>query len=366
MELYNKTYDIMKSLPYWFSLRKKENADGLRLLNITGKEFNFIDSILKYAYGQCYINSVDLNATDIVYKIILPVIYNSNDIQKIYSSNTEVKITDSLSEFLGVHQDEYYYTDANPMDICYIDYTNNIIYFRNNYDADEENIYGKINIDIMIDKVKTKFVYTMHTHKIWNALDDYGHLLCETRYTWETNKYYINRIKDVFKNYANSSKEGFANGLARDLYLRHEEVWEDGSTDYIITRPMVLLNFIKVDGVKLPLDNVYISKEGNVILLKNDNYKNKRRIVSYISGLEIHQLFNKKDVKLMNELYNPDGTATNLLKYYCNLLQNRVPTFWGNFKWDEGYWNTSDEDVGSQGYIPNISDSKISGFKNYT
>ena len=50
-------------------------------------------------------------------------------------------------------------------------------------------------------------------------------IISEFNLDFKKNYDYKNRILDVFKNHANSTKKGLANGIARELGLRKFKVW---------------------------------------------------------------------------------------------------------------------------------------------
>ena len=97
----------------------------------------------------------------------------------------------------------------------------------------------------------------------------------------------------------------------------------------------------------------------------NDNKPHNNFIVSYRYGLEMHQLYNRNDIKLYNELFTIEGKPKTKLKQYINILNSESPIFWDNFHWNEHYWNQNEADVSGVGYIPNLYDGSIRGFKNY-
>ena len=181
----------------------------------------------------------------------------------------------------------------------------------------------------------------------------------------EKNAEYKLRLLDVFKNKANASKEGLINGIARELDLRTEVFIQDGAKPFLIKDPMVILNCIKADGKLIDLDKVFLTEDNFVYILGDPQFHGMPRTITYISGLEVHRLANEQDYKLRGRLFNVDNTATNLLKYYAGRIKSEVPIMWGQWKWDEGYWDVANENMSGYGCIPNIIDSKITGFKNY-
>jgi len=65
-------------------------------------------------------------------------------------------------------------------------------------------------------------------------------------------------------------------------------------------------------------------------------------------------------------MFHEDGQATDILKRWVNYINTVAPIMWGRFNWDEGYWDTISKDLTGLGYLPNIWDSSIEPWKNYT
>ena len=129
---------------------------------------------------------------------------------------------------------------------------------------------------------------------------------------------------------------------------------------------MIVLNSIKIDGEYVNPSRIFITAAGTVLIKAfNDNKPHNNCIVSYIYGLEMHQLYNRNDIKLYNELFTIEGKPKTKLKQYINILNSESPIFWDNFHWNEHYWNQNEADVSGVGYIPNLYDGSIRGFKNY-
>ena len=106
-----------------------------------------------------------------------------------------------------------------------------------------------------------------------------------------------------------------------------------------------------------------ISKR-NTVIIKDDNSP-KPQELSYVAGLELHALGNKKDYSLQRQLYKANGTATDLLKNYVAFIRSMVPIMWKQFAWDDGYWDTADEEMNGFGCLPNLADARIDGFSWY-
>jgi hypothetical protein len=356
------TKKIIKSLPYWFHIRKNsENSIGASFLNITGLQLDEIRYVIEYAYEQTKIDTVDVDFVDIVYKTVLPMSLNSKDITAVYSGSDSLVKADKLGRFFGIGLDGIKYAEMYGNNLYYTDTSRNILYVRNAYDADAINPDGKINFDIN----GVKYTKPLSLYHVWNFFDEFGLLLCCPRIHGERNREYKNRILDVFKNPAGAHKNGLMNGIARELDLRTTAVWEDATKDFIIEDPMVVLNSIQVDGNIIGEDSVYITDQNTVLIPGDPIAIDMSKEVSYISGIEMHQLHNRSDIKLYNELFNVDSTATDLLKYYKERIRAAAPIMWGDFKWNESYWDISDKELSGIAFLPSLHDGNINGFQSY-
>lgn len=356
------TEAILKKLPYWFKIKKNsKDSIGAKFLNIVGLELDDVRFILDYAYAQTYIDTADINQIDILYKAEIHDSVDVSLISGVHHSMGGLSKAETLPLFMGVNPDEL----RNPMiydkPYYFIDSSRKLLYVHQPYDKNMEDKNGRITV-IINDK---HYEYKLLLHHVWNFFDEFGMLVDCKRLQGEVNYDYKNRILDVFRNVSNSSRKGLLNGIARELGMRKYIVWEDGSKDLIINDQMITLNEIYVDGTVIPLREVFLNNNNEVVLLGNNKYKDIVRKVEYVSGIEMHSLSNKDDIPLYNELVQVDGTAKDLLKYYTERLKILAPIAWGDFVWNESYWDISDGENGGLAFIPNLYDSKIKGFKKY-
>lgn len=354
------TYNIIKKLPYWFSIKKHSaKSIGADFLNCIGLELDDIKFILEYAYRQCYIETTDLNQLDCLYKTFLDSDTNIEDIQEVGFSSMSLKKTTTLEDFCDLYPYKNSTDITKNIPYYFIDEERKIIYVHYPYDKNNEYKDGKIYVKINNKKIICKLSY----HHVWNFFDEFGMLLNCPRLNKESNENYKNRILDVFINPANSSKNGLLNGIARELNLRKYILWKDGSSDLIIEDHMIVLNKIEIDKKLVDLNNVYINNNNFIVLKGDPKYKNIQRKVSYISGIEMHSLNNENDISLFNELFNADGTATKLLKEYVEKINQKNAIKWNYFKYDETYWDNNTIKNTGFGYIPSIYDASIKGFE---
>lgn len=359
----NHTSILLDKLPYWFKMRKEsKNSIGADYLNIFGNTLDDALYTIDYAYKQCYIDFVDLKQIDFCYKAIIPMTDSVSNIEAIFANNTQLYEAGSLKEFFGIDMESIKNKPFHTFESYYIDYPRNIIYVRKKFNADAINNNGKIQI-----KYKGKdwpIQVKLVPHKVWNYLDELGELVSCPRLPEEPNLEYQKRIKDVFKNKANSSKDGLINGIGRELSIRRNLVWHDTSKNLELNDPMIVLNSIKVDNYYYPENHIFFAATGSVVLTPIEGMK-KDLEVTYVYGLEMHQLWNKEDTKLQNELFTVEGRPKQKLLQYINILNSESPIFWDHFHWNEHYWDQNKEDVSGVGYVQHLYDGSIKGFKNF-
>ena len=361
----NHTEDILSKLPYWFSMRKhSENSNGADYLNISGINLDDALYTIDYAYQQCYIDTVDLKQVDFCYKAIIPMPASVYDIESVFANNVGLTEAKTLKEFFGIDMHNIEDRSLHSFETYYVDYKRNIIYVRKKFTADAINNDGKLSIKYKNQDWPVQV--PLIPHQVWNYLDELGTLVSCPRLPEEPNIEYQKRIKDVFKNPANSTKNGLINGIGRELAIRRTLNWTDTKNNLELEDPMIVLNSIKVNGGYYPDTNIFFSGIGTVILTPTEEViRNKEVEVTYVYGLEMHQLWNEEDIKLRNELFTIEGKPKAKLKQYIDILNSDSPIFWDYFHWNEHYWDQNEEDVSGVGFIPNLYDGSINGFKNF-
>lgn len=353
---------ILEALPHWFKMRKEsDDSLGARFLNICGLTLDNVNYVLDYAYKQCYIETADIYQADFCYKSIIAMPFKSIDIQNVKANSIILKRAETLKEFFGIDlnnvEDRVLYTK----DLYYIDVDRNIIYVRQKYNADALHDNGKITVSY---KNGDEQEYDLIPHQIWNYFDEFGSLLSCPRIPEESNQEYKKRILDVFKNPAGASLAGLINGIGRELSLRKEITWKNPKDDLEILTPMIVLNSIRDDNGPISFERIMISEYGSVVL-KGDPDAEKETTVSYIHGLEMHQIWNKEDSIINNDLFTTDNVAKDYLKKLTIMINTVAPLFWNDFKWNEHYWNPNEKEISGTGYIPNLFDASMKGFENY-
>lgn len=381
------TNAILNSLPYWFKMRKgSADSIGARFLNVSGLELDDALFCLEYAYDQCYLSTCDIDQVDFCYKAVIPMPIRVSEVENVSANRNSLIKAKDLKQFFGVDQKGIRDVQDHSFEFYYLDKERNIIYVRNKFNIDALNENGKITLKWNGED----YTFSLQPHPIWNYFDEIGTLLSCPRIFGEPNIEYRARIADVFRNKASSSRDGLINGIARELSLRRNIVWMNPSEDIELVDPMVVLNSIKLNGEYLDMSRIFISEYGTVIL-KGDGTTTNPGDISYVHGLEMHQLHKARksgrrdvrmlingkatiikedydeypDIKFSNELFTVEGKPKQLLRNYINTIERESPIFWDHFHWNEHYWDMNDPGVTGVGFIPNLYDGSTKGFKAY-
>lgn len=352
------TKRMIEKLPSWSKIRRKPSkSNGAHFLEIFGLEFEEIESLLEFAKNQLYIPTSDLSQLGIIYKYELPSEFKSSYSIAVVGDGTYLEEAMSLTDFMKSHFTKTDYPEIYYNNLFMIDYDEKVVYTRKRYSKTDVYIYDETNEDAWYEDFDVELEY----HKVWNFIDEFGLLVDVSRYNWESNEAFKERILDVFKNPSNASKDGLLNGIARELSKRVVRKWSTPSDDFIIKDKMVAYNKIKLNGKYIPLNRIKLTDEG-YIAIKSDTTIPIDSEVSYVTGIELRTLHNKDDIAFKRMLYRPDGTGTKLLEKYVRLIKNKVPIEWGQFHWNIGYWDTSGEEYGGMSFLPSLLDAKIDGF----
>ncbi len=359
------TEKIRSMLPFWLQMRKQPaDSIGLQFLNFFGLQLDDVEYILNYAYKQTRIEDADTKFVDIVYKAILPSYYDMSTIQIISTKNELLSKADKLYDFFGLGYN-YGIIDNNIMqpDYYFLDTSNKIIYVREAYDIDDNYESGQITVELKDGTINT---FPLSLHQVWNYFDEFGALLSCPRLYGERNGKYKNRILDVFKSPANSTKKGLANAISRELGMRKHKVWKDTNEDFTIKDSMVIANLIKVKNEVVKEENILYTPEGYLVI-KALETNEKDVEVSYICGLEIKALIDHSDNKFNNETYYANGMVTDLMIKYVKNIKNNCSIMWNDFMYNEACWiqNSDEYTVDTFGFIPATYDSNIKGVADY-
>lgn len=354
---------ILNMLPYWFQIRKhSKDSIGARFLNICGLELDDLRYVIDYAYEQCYIGSIDIAQVDFCYKTVVPMPLKTSELKGVFANSAGLTRTDSIKEFFGIDQNGIRDKNLHSFEFYYVDEKRNIVYVRKKFNADAIHDDGKIRL---IFKDGTECTRRLIPHHVWNFFDELGALVSCPRIFGEPNFEYKKRIMDVFINPAGASKPGLINGIGRELATRRVIHWHNPSRDLELEDAMIVLNSINIDKQPVDPKRIFITEAGTVLIKAFEEDPPKHCHVSYVYGLEMHQLWNKEDIKLQNELFTVEGRAKEKLRQYINILNSESPIFWDHFHWNEHYWDQNEPNVSGVGYIPHLYDGSIKGFKSY-
>ncbi|OQY06933.1 MAG: hypothetical protein B6I28_05915 [Fusobacteriia bacterium 4572_132] len=349
------TYKIINNLPHWFKVRNNPEATKTgQFLNLMGMSYQELEEIINYIYDQNNLINANEEELNFIYKGFIPSsIKKTDDIE--ISSDTEIlkEITD-VKDFFNFSSAKVKFPELIISNPYYIDYSTNIIYTKKSYNKKIFLSVDSKTIEIMLNE-----------HKIWNIFDEFGHWFGLERNPNEDNYNYKTRILDIFKNEGNSSGIGLANALARELGMRINRTWDDGAKDFVIKEPMIIYNNIKVDGEIISEDEIVTNNEYDVILKGNEKYKNIKREVSYISGLEIKELNNKNDTTMYNRMHSTEETPSELKKEYAKTINSIVPLLFNSVKADVNEWNIGNVSNTGKGILETISDAPIEPFIKY-
>ena len=100
-------------------------------------------------------------------------------------------------------------------------------------------------------------------------------------------------------------------------------IWKNPERDLELEDAMIVLNSITVDGEPIDPSRIFLTAAGTVLLKAfKDKMIRKDCTVSYVYGLEMHQLHNREDIKLYNELFTVEGKPKSKLKQYIDILNS--------------------------------------------
>lgn len=355
---------IQDKLPSWMRMKKDKRSTGALFLNVIGMELDDVEFIVDYAYKQSYIESVNLNQAYEAFKTVLPANLHSDYIYKVQGDIYDLEETNNMVDFLtGLPDDGLQYREVFYNNPYFIDWKSRVLYTRKTYNVSEEHEEGMVVLDVFkengvhLETLKLPLRY----HHVWNFLDEFGYLLDTPRLYREPNRQYKRRILDVFKHPANSGETGLRNGIARELSLVRYETWKDTGNPLYLKYPRVDPNTIEINGESV--DSIYIrqTRRGRWAIEPMDNLGENAE-VSYVTGVEMHELHNKENYAFQNELFTARGTATPKLEHYVQRITDQVPIFWGHFKWDEGFWDIANAEMSGYGYVPAYADASIDGW----
>ncbi len=364
------TSNIVGKLPYWWKIKKKpQESIGAYFLNIVGMEIDEAEYVLNYALRQIHVLTADIGQADICYRTTLPASLNKDFLITIASVDAiQLEPAKTLDEFFSGFSTESTFTpELLLQNTYYIDWETKIIYTRHTYNIDDNHPEGQVQIAIYSQNGErlANENLKLSLHHVWNFFDEFGLLLSCPRIYGERNASYKERILDVMRFPGSANKYGMINGLARELLLKYKEVWHNGGKDLILRRPYLAEHTIMIDDRLIESYEYEIDSGGRVILLGDPLFEGYKRVVTYAAGIDLRLFWDMSDREFMNELFIPDGDATKRLRYYVQLVKDRVPIEWGQFRWNQGVWDSFDPSNSGTACIPSFCDGSVKGWENY-
>jgi hypothetical protein len=365
------TSRLIKRLPYWWKARRQPTeAVAGHFLNVVGLEFEDAKYILDYAMAQLHILTADIEQADICYKTSLPELVTKDNYITVSSiDGIQISPAKNLTEFFGGFST---LTAQIPelllQHTYYIDWTNRLLYTKFTYNRSEECPDGRVNVVIFKSdgNILGSSQLKLNIHHVWNFFDEFGLLLCCPRIRGERNIDYKERILDVMKHPGGASIPAMINGISREVLFRFKEIWNDGSKNFVLRRPYTAPHTIMIDGYHKVTESEYKIDGGHrVVLFGKKNQANIKSIVTYDAGVELRTFWYKNDLEFMKELYVPDGDASMRLRYYAQLIKDQVPIEWGQFKWNQGFWDSFLPTKSGRGCLPSFCDGSVKGWENY-
>ncbi len=364
------TKKLQAMMPSWSRIKYDPESKGAQFLNVFGLQFEDIEAYLQYALENYHIMTADVKQIDLVYRAVLPRSLKETMKIQVIGNDRLLTEMDTLKMFYeGIdnrfleHKQVYY---PNPF---YIDWTDNIIYTRYSYGVDNEYPDGKITVRVFND-TEMIFEYDIRQspHHVWNVFDEFGLLLDLPRIHAERNAEYKERLLNVFLHVPNSTKTGMANALAEELDMRRrvKRVVKDDNT-YNLEYTNVFTPSLRKHRTEEVRFSVSDNEDKEVTLMVNDGDINIDGAVQFdfIAGIKLHEFHDKSDAEFQSMLYDIEGRATPVLKYYIEVIKQKVPTMWGEFIWNESFWDVSDEQLSGHGVIPTFQDARFLAWQNF-
>ncbi len=348
------TQSLADEYPKWTYIRKAKESVGQQFLNFFGMQIEEIDEWINWILREKFIQTADVHVLDWIYAYGLPNIKASDTSYFFYEKDNSKKMLKLLPTVK-----EFFYNQNLEGGI--IDYDDNRLYTRVNY--------GPLQVSVQReDQMEEYEIKPIHFH-VWNTLDEFGLLLDLKRNFMEKNEDFKERLLDVFRYPANSSKKGIKNGIARELGLiqrTSEKEWENDFYPFIIHNPKgfkIDKKSIKIDYQGIDEEQYEVINEQHIMILPLE--EGKAHTVSFIAELEAYELHNKKDEVLNQMIFKENGQATNKLINWVEYINTISPIMWDRFKWDKGFWDVIDKDLSGVGFIPSRWDTDISVWKDY-
>jgi hypothetical protein len=339
------TQHFADEFPIWTLIRQSKESMGQRFLNFFSMVLEQYTDELREIKAQKFLDTIDVQQLDWVYVYELPAIQPEDDVV-LYQGDQVIPILPTIRDFFYNKEDGGGIMDTD----------NKRFYSRRFYDAFRGEIQNFNH--------RLGFSSSGLPHPIWNAFDEFALLFNVKRLHREPNASLKERIKDVFRYPANSGDQGLTHALARELNLIQRIQWKNDHKNLYLKGQGIDPQTVRVDGQPLP-PNMFTVDEYGFILIQAFQ-EGKEHTVSFIKNIQKFQLHDKSDEDLYRMIFQEDGQASETLHQWVDYIKKVAPVMWGSFNWDEGYWDTISKDLTGLGYIPNLWDSDISVWKDYT
>ena len=289
------TQNLMAKFPSWMKMSKDVNSLGAQFLDVFGLTFEDVQDEIDEMVRNFYITTANTEIVDWIYKVPLQTerVVDSNgsiDIQEITITNNDGSV---MQVYRSNNVQNFYHRNAQ-MPNYWLDRANEVIYLRIDLDyiEDWDNPFETITINGANH-------YDLFLHQVWNLFDEFGLLVGLKRLNKEPNRWFKERILDVFRNPGNVSRNGIYNGIARELDINPE-----------------LINIKSLD-----------------------------------------------DVEEDDSLTYSDGTPTRKLMRYAKQINQTLKYSWDDLNLDQAYWFSVSQNNMAIDYLPHIWDVDTSAFK---
>lgn len=337
------TPNMAKEFPIWTDIRQKKESVGQQFMNYFGMTLEAFRDKLDWVKAQRFIGTLNTRMMDWIYIYEIPQIDPTND-NIFYHGDQWLPEVTKLEEFVYEKKEG-----------CIIfDFEKRRMYSRKRYKE----------LTLFLDYLPVTITVEPVPQQVWNSFDEFGLLMGVRRLYLERNERYKERILDVFRYPANSGDEGLTNGVARELDLIQHTRWLDDSKNLYLRGENIDYRTLRVDGFPLERNQYYVDYMGHILIYAMNT--GKQHDVSFIKNIVKYELHDKDNPGLHQLMFNEDGQASQRLLKWVDYINQVAPVMWNRFNWDEGYWDTIDKSMTGLGYVPNMWDSNIDIWKDYT
>jgi hypothetical protein len=225
------TDQLRKGFPKWTRIRKDPNCVGSQFLNVFGLELNDIYNYLEYALKNQTIRTANIGELAFIYKTSVGLLDRDN-LPSVLGIDDEGEhpITECYTLF------EFYSSEAG-RHVGIFDFDEGLFYVRQPYNS---------------IRIGSKDYTSIKQHHVWNCFDEFALLLGLRRRSNEENVELKERILDVFRFPANSTRLGLIRAIGRELGLVYRAIWPGDQEQFVIdgsaNRVKIMADTIIIDG----------------------------------------------------------------------------------------------------------------------